>query len=579
MKKIRLRVIIVGIFFTLFFTIIGAKAMYLQIFCRSWLSKKAANQYEVALKSTGKRGTIFDRNLRELAVSIDVTSIAAHPPQIKKPKAASKSLAKVLKMNRKMLERRLGSKKKFVWIKRKVTPKEAEATRNLNIDGLDFLLEHKRFYPNKTLAAQLIGFTNIDDHGLEGVEYYYDDYLRGAVSQYTVLRDARGYGFESGNRADANARGNNIVLTIDSTIQYITETVLEETVKKFSANSGMAIVMAPRTGAILALAHVPLFNPNALNGFDQKLWRNRIITDPFEPGSTMKIFSAAAALESGKSSPNSIFYCENGAYRIGKNVVHDSHEHGWLSLQQIIKYSSNIGSIKFSSITGPEYLYRTLRNFGFGKKTGIDCPGETAGSLTPYKRWTKIDAGTISFGQGISVSALQLLSASCAIANKGILMKPYVVQAITDHNGRLIKSFGPKKVRRAISEKTAGILTRIMHTVTTEGGTGINAALDRYSVCGKTGTAQKIGEDGRYAYGKYTSSFVGFVPSNRPKVAILVVIDEPKGQHYASIVAAPTFKDIAQKTLDYMNLSPKNEPGRMMISLEGKAKGCSFQTY
>ena len=567
MKQIKLRVIIIGVFFTFFFTIIGAKAMYLQVFRYSWLSQKAADQYEVSYKSLGKRGTIFDRNLREMAVSIEVTSIAAHPLQIEHPKRAARSLSKALKIDRKVLAKKLDSKKKFVWIKRKATPKEAEIVKKFNMDGLDFISEHKRFYPNKTLAAQLIGFTDIDDHGLEGIEFNYDDDLSGAVFQYTVLRDARGRGFEAENISASSSNGKNLVLTLDSTIQYITEKALAETVKKFSAKSGMAIVMVPKTGAILALAHVPLFNPNALKRFHRKYWRNRIITDPFEPGSTMKIFSAAAAIESGSSSSSSIFFCENGAYKIGRHVVHDTHEYGWLSLQQIIKYSSNIGAIKFSAITGPEYLSSTLRNFGFGSKTGIDCPGETAGSLSPFKRWTKVDAGTISFGQGISVSALQLITATSAIANKGILMRPYVVQAITDHNGRLIKSFGSRRIRRVISEKTAGTLSRIMQTVITEGGTGVNAALEGYSVCGKTGTAQKIDENGRYSYKKYVASFVGFAPVENPKIAVLVVVDEPKKQHYGSIVAAPAFKAIAEQTLDYMHITPKRKTDKLMVSL------------
>ena len=565
-KHIRLRVIIVGSIFSLFFTAIGAKAVYLQIFRGPWLSEKATNQYEVSLKSFGKRGTIYDTNLRELARSIDITSIAAHPQKIKNAQVVARSLAKVLKINRKSLVRKLSSDKKFVWIKRKVTPKETESVRNLKIAGIDFIPEHKRFYPNKTLAAQILGFTDIDDHGLEGIEFYYDASLQGATSKYTVLKDALGRGFDGDKNIVSNYSGNNLVLTIDSVIENITEKALEETVKKFSAKSGMAIVMSPKTGAILALAHYPFFNPNAINSFSQKIWRNRIITDPFEPGSTMKIFAAAAAIESGNCSPNSIFYCENGAYKIGKHVIHDTHKHRWLSLQQIIKHSSNIGTVKFSAITGPKYLSKTLRNFGFGTKTGIDCPGETAGSMAPYKQWTKIDAGTIAFGQGISVSALQLITATAAIANKGVLMKPFIVQAITDHNGRLIKSFGPRKVRRVLSEKTARTLVRIMKTVITEGGTGVNAALEGYSVCGKTGTAQKIGEKGIYADGKYISSFIGFVPAKRPKAVILVVIDEPKKQHYGSIVAAPVFKKIAHKTIGYMNLQPKSKTGGLIVS-------------
>ena len=567
MKQIKLRVIIIGAIFTFFFIIIGVKAMYLQVFRCSWLSQKAADQYEVSFKSSGKRGTIFDRNLREMAVSIDVTSIAAHPTQIEDPKSAAKLLSKALQIDHKMLAKKLKSKKKFVWVKRKVTPKEAEAVKKLNMEGLDFIPEHKRFYPNKTLAAQLIGFTDIDDHGLEGIEFDYDDDLSGEVFQYTVLRDAYGRGFEAENISGISSSGKNIVLTVDSTIQYIAEKALAETVEEFSAESGMAVVMVPKTGAILALAHVPLFNPNALEKFNRKFWRNRIITDPFEPGSTMKIFSAAAAIESGSSSPNSIFFCENGAYKMGRHIIHDTHEHGWLSLQQIIKYSSNIGAIKFSEITGPEYLSRTLQNFGFGSKTGIDCPGETAGSLPPFRRWTKVDTGTISFGQGVSVSALQLIAATSAIANKGIFMKPYVVQAITDHNGRLIKSFGPSRIRKVISEKTAETLSRIMQTVITEGGTGVNAALEGYSVCGKTGTAQKIDENGGYSFEKYVASFVGFAPVENPKIAVLVVVDEPQKQHYGSIVAAPAFKAIAQKTLDYMHIAPKRKTDKLMVSL------------
>jgi cell division protein FtsI (penicillin-binding protein 3) len=558
---------IIGGMFTLFFAAIGVKAMYLQVFRGSWLSQKAADQYEVSYKSTGKRGTIFDRNLREMAVSIDVESIAAHPKQLENLKKVAGSLSKALKMSRRELASKLYSDKKFVWIKRKVTPKEAEAVKTLDISGLDFILEHKRFYPNKTLAAQLIGFTDIDDHGLEGLEFYYNDVLSGSVVEYTVLRDARGQGFEAENPAGSTSSGKNLVLTIDSTIQYIAEKALAETVEEFSAKSGMAVVMDPRTGALLAVAQFPLFNPNALNGFNRKVWRNRIITDPFEPGSTMKIFSAAAAIDSGSCSPSSIFYCENGAYRIGNHVIHDSHEHGWLSLQQIVKYSSNIGAVKFSAVTGPQRLFNTLQKFGFGEKTGIDCPGETAGSLAPYQRWTTVDAGTIAFGQGVSVSALQLITAVSAVANKGILMKPYVVQAITDYHGRLIKSFAPKAVRRAISEKTAAAITRIMQTVVTEGGTGVNAALDGYSACGKTGTAQKIDENGRYSNEKFIASFVGFAPVENPRIAVLVVVDEPQKEHYGSEVAAPAFKTIAQKTLDYMNISPKRSTDKLMVSL------------
>ena len=572
-KKMRFRIIIIGSIFSVFFTIIGAKAVYLQIFCGPWLSQKAANQYEESFKSSEKRGTIYDTNLKEMAVSVDVTSIAAHPGQIKNAQAMAKSLAGILKIDSKELIKKLSSDKKFVWIKRRVTPKETEAVRNLKITGIDFIPEYNRFYPNKMLSAQTLGFTNIDDHGIEGIEFYYDAHLRGSTSKFTVLKDALGRGFDAEKRRVSKFRGNNLILTIDSTIQYIAEKALEEAVTEFSAKSGMAIIMAPKTGAILAMAHFPFFNPNAFNGFDKKLWRNRILTDHFEPGSTMKIFSAAAAIESGNAFPNSIFFCENGAYKIGQDVVHDTRPYGWLSLQQIIKHSSNIGAVKVIEITGSESLYKTLRDFGFGSKTGIDCPGETSGSLSPFKQWAKIDAGTISFGQGISVSALQLASAASAIANEGLLMKPYIVQAITDQNGRLLKNFEPQTVRRVVSEKTARTLVRIMQTVITKGGTGVKAAIEGYSVCGKTGTAQKIDENGEYSDGKFISSFVGFAPAEKSEVAILVVIDEPQDQHYGSIVAAPVFRKIAHKILTYMNIPPKSKTNRLIVSLGNEARG------
>ncbi len=554
-KRIGLRSILIGVIFTIILGAIGAKAVYLQVFCGPWLSQKAAGQYEKSFMSPGKRGIIYDANHREIAVSIDVISIAAYPPNIPKPRATARLIAKALKIDESSLYRKLNSKKRsFVWVKRHVTPREAEQVKNLKLKGIGFIPENKRFYPNRTLAAQVLGFSGLDGHGLEGIEFYYNNYLEGAAGKFTVLRDAFGRGFNDRKTVTGDFGGNNLVLTIDRTIQYAAESALEEAVDRFSAKSGIAIVMAPKTGAILAMAHYPFFNPNTFRGFKQEVWRNRAIADQFEPGSTMKIFSAAAVLESGKSTQHTIFYCENGAYRIGKNIVHDTKPHGWMSLQQIVKYSSNIGIVKVGEMIGPDLLYKTLNDFGFGKKSGIDCPGETAGSMAPYKRWSKIDAGAISFGQGISVSALQLITATCAIANDGILMKPYIVQAIMDKNGRLIKSSGPCEVKRVISIKTARTLKKIMESVTNNGGTGVKAALEGYSVCGKTGTAQKVDEKGTYAKDKYVASFVGFAPSQNPEVAVLVVIDEPEQQYFGSIVSAPAFKKIVFESLNYMNL-------------------------
>ena len=559
-KHIKLRTLLIGFVLSLCFITIGGRAVYLQIFCKNWLSQKASDQYERPVKSIGNRGTIYDANHKELAVSTSVTSIAAYPKQIVDPAAAAVQLSRILHIGKTKLKKRLSSNRKFVWIKRQVTPGDEQKIRNLKLKGIDFIPEKNRFYPGKTLAAQLLGFAGIDGHGLEGIEFYYDKYLKGNDDRFTVCKDAFGYVF-AGEKVSDDYNGNNLILTIDNTVQYITEKALEDAVHEFNAISGIAIVMVPKTGAILSMAHFPFFNPNAFNKFDRKKWRNRAITDSFEPGSTMKIFSAAAAIESGKCTPRSIFFCENGTYGIGKNIIHDTHPHGWLSLQQIIKYSSNIGAVKVGEMIGSEVLYNSLRKFGFREHTGIDCPGETKGSLLDYKRWAKIDAGAISFGQGISASAIQLISAASAIANNGILMKPYLVKAVTDHNERLIKSIKPKEKRRVISPKTAKSVIRMMQSVVSEKGTGVNAAINGYSVCGKTGTAQKIDDTGKYARGKYTASFIGFVPAEKSKVIILVIIDEPHDNHYGGIVAAPVFRKIAMKTLDYMNMSQGRAPG------------------
>jgi cell division protein FtsI (penicillin-binding protein 3) len=557
-KFIKLRVFLVGSVFIVLFMVVGAKAFYLQVYHSPWLSQKASSQYEKFLKSSGKRGTVYDRNLREMAVTVDVASIAARPSEIKNLQSTSKALARALKTDYRKINQILKSKSPFVWIKRQASPKETEAVSALGLDGIEFVPERNRFYPNKTLASQALGFTGLDGYGLEGVEFAYDRYLRGSDNNLTVFKDALGQVFDEKQKSNGSIDGHNIILTIDRTVQYIAENALAEGVKEYSAQSGMAIVMEPQTGAILAMAHYPFFNPNAYTDFNKELWRNRAITDPFEPGSTMKIFSAAAAIESGNVRAHDIFYCENGSYKIGRNVVHDIKKHGWLSLQQIIKYSSNIGAVKLSEKLGPEKLYLMFRRFGFGDKTGIDSPGETTGSLSHYQSWTTVDTGSIAFGYGISVSALQLITAVSAIANDGILMKPYFVQAITDESGQPLKQFQPQPIRRVIKEQTARTIKAIMKTVITSGGTGTNAALENYTVCGKTGTTRKLDESGTYSDSKHIASFVGFTPAEKPQLAILVVIDEPQGQNYGGTVAAPVFRRIAQETLNYLNITPEN---------------------
>lgn len=557
------RVVTIGVFFGLFLGVICAKAAYLQIYRGSWLSQLAADQYEASVKTSGKRGTIYDRKMSELAVSIQVTSIAAYPARLGDPAKTAAALAKPLNLDRSSLHRSFRSKKTFVWVKRQATPREVEEVKGLNLSGIGFVPEYNRFYPKKTLAAQVIGFTGVDGAGLEGLEHFYDRFLKGAETEYTYLRDALGNRFVSNGAKVHDFGGKNLILTIDQTVQFIAERTLEDTVTEFDADSGIAIVMEPKSGAVLAIAQYPFFNPNAYREFKSANWRNRAITDAIEPGSTLKIFSATAAIEFGESSPNTIYFCENGAYRIGRKIVRDVSAHGWLSLQQIVKYSSNIGAIKISEIVGPKHLFSTLMDFGFGAKTGIDCPGESPGSLSNYRHWTRMDTSAISFGHGMAASPLQLVTAVSAIANNGVLMKPYLVAAVTDQNNQTVQSYAPYVVRRVVSENTARKISTILKSVVTEGGTGTQAALQGFSVGGKTGTAKKIGPDGTYSDDDYIASFVGFTPVDNPAITVLVIINEPRKQYYGGVVAAPAFRRIAQETLNYLNVHPDIQDGQL----------------
>lgn len=565
-KYITHRVVFISGLFILWLGVICGRAGYLQLYRGAWLSQQAAGQYEQQHTVQGKRGTIFDALHQVMAVSIETTSVAAYPAMINnKPKAATQ-LANALNLNKKEVRKRLDKGQSFIWLKRQATPKETAAVKKLDIHGVDFLTEHRRFYPNKTLASQVLGFTGIDGHGLEGMEFYYDQELKGSQTTFTVLKDALGRGFKAEFESVGNQAGNNLVLTIDRQIQFITEQALADSVEQYDAHSGMAIVMDPRTGAILAMAHYPYFNPNNFRRYSREAWRNRALTDPFEPGSTMKIFSAAAALQSGQISPSTIYYCENGSYSVGHHTVNDTKPHSWLSLQQIVKYSSNIGVVKVVEALGPEVLYRQLKDFGFGQRTRIDCPGESSGLLSHYKRWTSVDTGAIAFGQGVSATALQLITAASALANDGMMMQPYLVQAVTDANGRPIRKVEPVQQHQVVSPDVARSIRRIMRTVITPGGTGTEAELDGYAVCGKTGTAQKIGSNGTYARNRYMASFVGFAPTERPVLSVLVVVDEPKKIYYGGLVAAPVFKKIIKETMSYLNIAPHESIKRLRVS-------------
>ena len=557
-RWIRFRIVVVGTAFALFLGVIIGRAIELQILSGPELYEKAKGQYKKAIYGKPIRGTIYDRNHRELAVSIDASSICAYPNRVSSPQETALALAGALNLDQGSVLQKLSSGKRFVWIKRHASPMEESAVRKLELDGIDFRIESRRVYPLRTLAAQVIGFCGIDGEGLEGLEYYYDDTLRGRVTRHTAINDALGNWFTVESGPAASRDGYNLVLTVDSNIQYVAEKALSKSVEQFSAKSGIVVAMVPSTGAVLAMAHVPEFNPNAFGQYEPWLWRNRAITDCFEPGSTFKIFLAATALESELFTPDSEFYCEGGKYQVGDNVIHDLHAHGALSLSDILKYSSNIGAVKIGKEIGSKDFYDKLKAFGFGARTGVGWPYEIPGMLQPVESWSEMDAVASCFGQGVSVSALQLTAAVAAIANDGVLMKPYLVQEVTDRQGHVVKRFAPTRLRQVISSETALRLTRMLERVVTKGGTGLRASLRTYRIAGKTGTGQKVNPKGKgYASDRHTASFVGFLPARDPKIVILVIVDEPKGPYYGGVVAAPVFKEIARATLQYLKISPE----------------------
>ncbi len=573
--KIRARIMLIGVVFGLCFAGIAARAVYVQAFKDDWLSEQALHEYQRSLQAEGKRGTIYDSRMNELAVSIDVSSIAAFPRRIQDPRAVARELAPVLDMSRAELAERLSDRSRsFVWIKRQVSPKEADAVRRMAIDGIDFIPEHRRYYPNRTLAAQVLGFTGIDGQGLAGIEFRYNNLLKGGETTIDEKIDARGQRFDTSDLNPGAVSGSSLVLTINRNIQYTAEKELVRTVAETRAKSAMAVVLDPHTGAVLAMANVPLFNPNAYEEYNPNLWRNRTVTDRFEPGSTMKIFSASAAIESGGFTPASTFYCEEGAYAIGKNIIHDDHPYGWLTLRQIIKYSSNIGAVKMGQQIGPEALDATLTRFGFGQDTGIDFPGETEGRLRTYQHWSKIDAGAIAFGHGISVTAIQLAAAAAAVANNGLLMRPYLVSAVLDDHGRTIQTFAPCRVRQVVSPETARTVADMMEAVVQKGGTGTMAAIPGYIICGKTGTARKVDKSGTYSDTRHIASFVGFFPAGNPAAVILVVVNEPKTSAYGGLVAAPAFRNIALTVIDVLGIPPSTgNLNRMVVFSDREAHG------
>ncbi len=557
-NNIRPRVFVVLAFFIAAFSLIFMRAFELQVIEGDALKKMATRQHVRSVNLKSKRGGIYDRNRKELAISIDVDSVYAQPKVIGSVRSASRALAPITGMSARVIKKRLTSGKSFVWLKRQIDLNENEREKIAAMGGVGIIKESRRYYPNKGLAANLIGFTGVDSNGLEGIEHSYNRYLVGTAEKISGGRDARGRLILYGDTdKDVPVEGMSVELTIDKTIQYVTESALNKAVESSGAKGGMAVVLSPVTGEVLAMATAPGFNPNALHRSSPALWRNRAVTDAYEPGSVMKVFLVAGALEDGLVRPDDIFFCENGRYRVADRVLHDAEKNGWLSVSNIIKFSSNIGASKIAEKMGRERLHSVYSAFGMGSKTGLDLPGETSGSLLDVKKWSGVTLHTLAFGQGLSVSSIQLATALGAIANGGFLMRPYIVKEVKGEGAVPVKENNPVIVRRVISAKTAKTIRDMMVSVTSRGGTGEKAALRGFTVAGKTGTAQKPDfNKGGYKRGAYVSSFFGFLPAENPVLTIVVTLDEPTKGHYGGEVAAPAFKEIAAKSLAYLGVTP-----------------------
>lgn len=527
----------------------------IQVLGYSKLAYKAKDMHTINIKIEPKRGKLFDRNKNVLAMSVPMPSVYADPSLVKEPLVTAGKLAEILNLDSKFLYGRLSRKKRFVWLKRKITIEDKERISALKIKGIDFIEEPTRFYPKGELAVHILGFVNMDNKGMDGVELKFDKYLKGKPGLRITEKDAVGREVVTWRDKDVPpVDGYGIVLTIDEVIQYIVEEELDNALKSYNPKSAIVIVMDPDSGEILALANRPNFDPNKYNRARQDTMRNRAVTDCFEPGSVFKMFVAGAALNEKLFGLKDNIFCENGAYAVPGGVLHDHRPHGTLTFQQVIEKSSNIGMAKIGQKMGKEKVYRYLRDFGFGKPTNILLPGEIAGLLHPTNRWSRMSVTRVPMGHEVATTAIQLTTAVCSIANGGKLMKPLIVKRIVDSKNRVVEEFKPEVVRDVISPFAGDRLKIALQGVVSPRGTARRASLKEFSVAGKTGTAQKLNPDGTYSHTDFIGSFVGFVPADKPRVVISVILDTPRPVYYGGVTAAPVFKNIAEKVLGYLNV-------------------------
>ncbi len=558
-KWLRFRTGVVLVVFLTFFLIILARIVNLMLINGDTLYSYAERQHRVISTFITRRGNIYDVNGLNLAVSLEMESVCAYPEEIKNPEKAADLLSAILSIDKKLILKRLKGSKNFVWVKRRVTPSQAKRIKDLKLDGIGFVKEDKRFYPHRTLASHVIGFAGIDSQGLAGIEYKLDGDLKSTRIHYVAVRDAKGERLFGTDLSETSALRNcDVTLTVDVWAQYIAERELISAVRGSFAAGGVAVVMDPATGEILAMASHPEFDPNVFRKYPKSSWRNRAVSMNFEPGSTFKIFLVSSVLEDEIATVEDTLYCEGGGYEVMNTMFHDhGGNFGMLSVSNIVTYSSNIGAIKLGMKLGKKRYFDYLSVFGFGKSTGIMLPGEERGLIPPVSSTNDVDLAALSFGHGLSVTPIQLITAAAAIANGGFLMEPHIVKRITRSDGDIVYEAKPKIVRRVMGDETARKVREIMVNVV-ESGTGSGAKVPGFSVAGKTGTAQIFdSETGTYSETEFIASFVGFIPSVEPKLVVLVVVDRPKSNFYGGGVAAPAFSKIAGDTMRYLKIYPE----------------------
>ena len=550
------------------FGLVLFRLVNLQVLQAAALTLKADRQHQKAVSLEGARGTILDRRGKVLAMNMEVPSVFGVPAALESPSKTARHLSPVLHVSTGELERKLRQDRGFVWLARKLDPEQGRRLERISMDGIGVVMEGRRFYPKGALLSHVLGFVGMDGEGLEGIERRYESQLHGEKRVTVLQRDAFGRTVFPKELAEQSPMpGHNLVLTIDEVIQYITEKELEEAVTHTHAKSGTMIVLDPQSGAVLSLAVSPRFDPNTIAAIGPDRWRNRALTDAYEPGSTMKAIVAAAAIEEKVMMPHTMVFGENGRMTIANTVIHDHEKLAWVTFAEVIQKSSNIGAAKTGMALGDQRLFRYLQGFGFGQRTDIDLPGEAGGLIKHPRDWGRRSVASISMGQEIGVTPIQMVSAIGTIANGGVLMKPFVVSEVRDTQGRVVKQILPQVKRRVVSPETARTVTTILEGVVTD-GTGGKAAIQGFRVAGKTGTAQKIDpRTGTYSATLFVGSFVGFVPADNPRLAMIVVIDEPHGESWGGTVAAPVFKRVGEQVLNYLGVS-SSEPVKLAMASE-----------